>query len=81
METSRAVRPWWPEVRRAHRDAVEPAIAPASARPAPRFDTPTGAPFPRVVRGDGTIEGTGHCVSCGCCLLLLDLAWPDDTGH
>jgi hypothetical protein len=55
---------------------VEDVARPAGERLP--FDTPTGAPCPRAVRVDGTLEGGGHCVSCGCCLLLVDLAWPDE---
>ena len=35
--------------------------------------TPTGAPCPRTVRLDGTVEGTGACFACGTCLLFGDL--------
>ena len=44
------------------------------------FATPTGRPCPRSVREDGTVEGSGDCGSCGCCLLLAEAAWPDDYG-
>jgi hypothetical protein len=40
------------------------------------YATPTGDPCPRAVRVDGTVEGSGDCGSCGCCLLLLWSAWP-----
>ena len=54
------------------------AEADAHAR---RYETPTGAPCPRVVRKDGSIEGSGACCACGCCLLLLAAAWPDDPAE
>lgn len=41
-----------------------------------RYATPTGAPCPRSLRIDGTVEGSGDCGACGCCLLLADQAWP-----
>lgn len=40
------------------------------------YATPTGGPCPRCLRLDGTVEGTGACTSCGCCLLLAEAAWP-----
>jgi hypothetical protein len=42
-----------------------------------RFATPTGAPCPRAVTIDGRVEGSGACCACGMCLLLADLAWPE----
>lgn len=41
-------------------------------RPAtsPRYATPTGAPCPRAVRVDGSVDGTGACFGCGTCLLF-----------
>jgi hypothetical protein len=46
------------------------ATAPSRADPgAHRYPTPTGEPCPRTVRVDGTVEGTGGCTGCGCCLL------------
>jgi hypothetical protein len=47
------------------------------------YATPTGQPCPRCVRLDGTIDGSGDCVACGTCLLLIELAWqevPADKG-
>jgi hypothetical protein len=41
----------------------------------PRYATPTGAPCVRVVQVDGTVSGSGDCVGCGFCLLLLEAAW------
>ena len=29
------------------------------------YATPTGAPCPRAVRADGTVDGDGACHSCG----------------
>lgn len=53
-----------------------------------RYATPTGAPCPRCLRIDGTVEGSGSCTGCGTCLLaggLLDDPAPDDdpygSGH
>ena len=46
--------------------------APDERREAPaprRYATPNGAPCPRTVRVDGTVEGTGDCLGCGCCLV------------
>ena len=51
-----------------------PDLVPGVAR---RWATPTGEPCPRVVRVDGTLEGTGDCVGCGFCLLILEAAWGD----
>jgi hypothetical protein len=34
-----------------------------------RYATPNGAPCPRTVRVDGTVEGSGDCLGCGCCLV------------
>lgn len=34
-----------------------------------RYATPTGEPCPRSLRLDGTVEGSGDCHACGCCLL------------
>jgi hypothetical protein len=34
------------------------------------YATPTGAPCPRTVREDGSVEGTGACLGCGMCLLF-----------
>jgi hypothetical protein len=42
-----------------------------------RWATPTGEPCPRVKRLDGTIEGSGDCVGCGFCLLLLAAAYGE----
>ena len=39
----------------------------------PQWWTPTGEPCPRIQRLDGTLEGSGDCVSCGFCLLLAGL--------
>ena len=41
----------------------------SDARGPRRYATPTGEPCPRTVRLDGTIEGSGDCHACGCCLL------------
>jgi hypothetical protein len=38
--------------------------------PGSRYDTPTGAPCPRMLREDGTVEGSGACLGCGTCLQL-----------
>jgi hypothetical protein len=44
------------------------------------YHTPTGAPCPRTIRLDGSVEGSGDCVGCGYCQLLVDAAWGgDDT--
>lgn len=42
-----------------------------------RYATPTGFPCPRVVRVDGTVEGSGDCLGCGVCMLLANLLDPD----
>ena len=44
--------------------------------PSIRFLTPTGAPCPRQLRPDLTVEGSGHCYGCGSCLLLETAVWP-----
>jgi FMN phosphatase YigB (HAD superfamily) len=41
------------------------------------YATPTGGPCPHALREDGDVEGDGDCVACGCCLLLLQAAWPE----
>lgn len=41
------------------------------------YATPTGDPCPRWVREDGSVEGSGECGSCGSCLLIPEVAWPD----
>jgi hypothetical protein len=48
-------------------------------RPPHRWLTPTGEPCPRVVRVDGTLEGSGDCVGCGFCHLLSGLVDPVPT--
>jgi hypothetical protein len=35
-----------------------------------RYLTPTGAPCPRTVREDGSVQGSGACFGCGTCLLF-----------
>jgi hypothetical protein len=34
------------------------------------YATPTGAPCPRTVREDGSVQGSGACLGCGMCLLF-----------
>jgi hypothetical protein len=44
-----------------------------------RYPTPTGAPCPRVIRTDGTVDGSGACLGCGTCLQfgeLVELVGP-----
>jgi hypothetical protein len=44
-----------------------------------QYATPTGAPCPRTVREDGSVEGSGACLGCGVCLLfggLIDFGRP-----
>ena len=43
----------------------------------PRWATPTGQPCPRAVKQDGTIEGSGDCLGCGFCLLILAAAYGE----
>jgi hypothetical protein len=50
----------------------------AAGRPR-RWQTPTGEPCPRVVRVDGTLEGSGDCVGCGFCHLIAGLVEPAST--
>lgn len=52
---------------------------PEPAAAVDRFQTPTGAPCPRTLRPDGTVEGSGDCCACGYCVLLELGAWPDDA--
>jgi len=40
-----------------------------------RYATPTGECCLRALRVDGTVEGSGDCVSCGTCLLVAERAW------
>jgi hypothetical protein len=40
-----------------------------------KYNTPSGEPCPRVVRRDGTVQGSGDCAACGTCLQLPELAW------
>jgi DNA-binding helix-hairpin-helix protein with protein kinase domain len=61
---------------------VRASPAPPPDEPAVRaFLTPTGAPCPRHVRADGTVEGDADCVSCGTCLLFVDVAWWSAAHH
>jgi hypothetical protein len=39
------------------------------------YATPTGAPCPRCVRVDGTVEGSGDCLGCGYCVIVAAAAW------
>jgi hypothetical protein len=41
------------------------------------YATPTGAPCPRCVRVDGSVEGSGDCLGCGYCLIMANGAWSD----
>ncbi len=46
-----------------------------------RWATPTGEPCPRIRRCDGTLEGSGDCVGCGFCLLMLAAAYDDNDDN
>jgi len=58
--------------------AAELREASAPRIPGYRYPTPTGAPCPRTIRVDGTIERGGNCQSCGTCLLFGELVEPCD---
>ena len=57
-----------------NRAAAGPGNRSSAAR---RYATPTGDPCPHRVRVDGTVDGSGDCALCGCCLLLIWAAWPN----
>jgi len=44
-----------------------------------RYGTPTGEPCPRVVRVDGTVDGSGDCLGCGTCLQFGGLLEPSSV--
>jgi len=56
-----------------HTGVVNDGDRPSAPEPARRYPTPTGAPCPRTVRVDGSVEGSGACLGCGTCLLFGEL--------
>ena len=72
-------RPW-----AAGRDHVQDRVVSARwllSQPDRRlFATPTGAPCPRTVRQDGSVQGSGACLGCGTCLLFGGLVDGPTSG-
>jgi hypothetical protein len=61
---------WAPSNRYCH-DMEDPQVPPEPRR----YATPTGEACARTVHVDGSVSGSGDCVGCGFCLLLLESAW------